>query len=87
MKKYRYNTLEQFIEKARKVHGNKYDYSKVEYVNTNTKVCIICPIHGEFWQTPNSHLQGYGCKKCTYSSISKKSNTHDFIEKSKKIHR
>ena len=37
------------IEKAKRVHGDKYDYSKVEYVNTATKVCIICPEHGEFW--------------------------------------
>ena len=42
-------TTEEFIEKARKIHGNKYDYSKVVYVNSQTKVCIICPIHGDFW--------------------------------------
>lgn len=42
-------TTEQFIEKARLVHGDKYDYSKVEYINSDTKVCIVCPIHGEFW--------------------------------------
>ena len=45
----RRKTLEQFITEARAVHGGKYDYSKVEYKNTNTKVCIICPTHGEFW--------------------------------------
>ena len=55
---------EGFIKKARLVHGNKYDYSKVEYVNNRTKVCIICPEHGEFWQTPNHHLSGCGCPKC-----------------------
>lgn len=57
-------TTEEFIRKAREVHGDKYDYSKVEYVNSQTKVCIICPIHGEFWQRPNAHLRGQGCKKC-----------------------
>lgn len=57
------NTID-FIKKARKVHGDKYDYSKVEYVNAHTKVCIICPIHGEFWQKPNNHLIGYSCKQC-----------------------
>lgn len=57
-------TREQFIEKAIAVHGDYYDYSKVIYVNNKTKVCIICPIHGEFWQTPGSHLQSKGCKKC-----------------------
>jgi hypothetical protein len=54
-------TNEEFIEKARLVHEDKYDYSKVNYINTSTKVCIICPEHGEFWQTPNSHLFGAGC--------------------------
>ena len=57
-------TTEQFIEEAKKIHGNKFDYSKVEYINARTKVCIICPKHGEFWQTPDSHLRGRGCKKC-----------------------
>ena len=57
-------TTEIFIEKAKKVHGDKYDYSKVHYVDATTKVCIICPIHGEFWMTPANHLNGQGCKKC-----------------------
>ena len=61
--KYMYNT-EEFISKARLVHGDKYDYSKVVYVNSTTDVCIICPIHGEFWQRPDNHLHGAGCKKC-----------------------
>lgn len=58
-------TQEEFIRRAREVHGNKYDYSKVEYMNTRTKVCIICPIHGEFWKTPNEHIyQKQGCPRC-----------------------
>ena len=57
-------SLEEFIEKAKEIHGDKYDYSKVEYINTKTKVCIICPEHGEFWQTPGSHLNGSGCPEC-----------------------
>jgi hypothetical protein len=57
-------TTADFISKATLVHGNKYDYSKIEYVNSSTKVCIICPKHGEFWQNAKSHLQGHGCKKC-----------------------
>ena len=61
------STTEQFVEKSIKVHGNKYDYSKVEYVNNYTKVCIICPEHGEFWQTPSDHLSGRGCKECSES--------------------
>ena len=63
-------TTEEFISKAKEVHGNKYDYSKVEYVNNHTKVCIICPKHGEFWQTPNHHLLGHGCSKCKNEATS-----------------
>lgn len=60
--------LEQFIEKARKIHGDRYDYSKVDYINGSTKVCIICPEHGEFWQTPENHANsGKGCPKCNRS--------------------
>ena len=55
---------QQFIEKARKIHGDKYDYSKVKYVNSHTKVCIICPEHGEFWQIATEHIQGCNCPKC-----------------------
>lgn len=57
-------TTEQFIEEARAIHGDKYDYSKVEYVNSRTKVCIICPIHGEFFQEANGHIQGKKCYLC-----------------------
>lgn len=57
-------TTETFIKRAKEVHGDKYDYSKVDYINSATKVCIICPEHGEFWQTPAIHLQNHGCKKC-----------------------
>ena len=57
-------TTYQFIVEARKVHGDKYDYSKIDYQGNKVKVCIICPIHGEFWQAPQDHLRGVGCKKC-----------------------
>ena len=81
-------TKEIFIEKSRKIHGEKYDYSKVEYINSQTKVCIICPEHGEFWQTPNGHLSGYGCSKCGHINTSSKktSCTKEFIEKARKVH-
>ena len=49
-------TTQQFIEKANKIHNNKYDYSKTKFVNSKTKVVIICPIHGEFEQLHNKHL-------------------------------
>jgi len=57
-------TLDEFIRQAQEVHGNKYDYSKVEYKGNKEKVCITCPEHGDFWQTPNSHLRGSGCPAC-----------------------
>jgi hypothetical protein len=57
-------TTEDFIEKAKNKHGNKYDYSKVNYINNITKVNITCPIHGNFEQTPQHHKRGSGCKKC-----------------------
>ena len=81
-------TTEEFIEKARKVHENKYDYSKTEYKNWLTPVCIICPEHGEFWQSPNNHLSGCGCLKCSLvrRSISQTSNKDEFIEKACKVH-
>ena len=52
-----------FIEKAKKIHGNIYDYSLVNYINNHTKIKIICE-HGIFEQTPKKHLFGQGCKKC-----------------------
>ena len=61
-----------FIVKAKKIHGDKYDYSKVKYINNKTKVCIICQIHGEFWQTPDAHLRGCGCKLCGYTNSKEK---------------
>lgn len=62
--------IDEFIRRAREIHGNKYDYSKVEYINARTKICIICPKHGEFWMTPGKHLQrGQGCPKCSESHL------------------
>ena len=80
-------TTTDFISKARLVHGDKYDYSKVEYVNCKTKVCIVCPIHGEFWQRAAGHLIGKGCQFCgRLGSTYLKSNTADFIKRAKTIH-
>lgn len=77
---------EWFLEQAIKKHGTKYDYSKVEYKNLDTKICIICPEHGEFWQTPVKHLSG-GCKKCGYNILSekKRGTKKQFIEAAKSV--
>ena len=56
--------ISEVIENFQKVHGDRYDYSKVEYVNGTTKVVIICKEHGEFLQTPRGHRQGSNCPKC-----------------------
>ena len=76
------NTLG-FIEKAKKTHGDKYDYSKVEYKGTNDKVCIVCPHHGEFFQRAMDHIKGSGCAKCSGCI---KSTTKNFVERAKEVH-
>lgn len=58
------NTIE-FVAKAKVIHGDRYDYSKTVYVHSQTKVVIVCPIHGEFEQTPADHLRGRGCHGCS----------------------
>lgn len=81
-------TTAEFIDKAKVVHGDKYDYSRVEYKNTGTKIAIICPEHGEFLMTPNSHLVGQGCKKCglRLRSANNTKTTAQYIEEAKAVH-
>lgn len=63
---------EQFIKDAREIHGNKYDYSLVDYKGSDIDVVIVCPIHGKFNQKPKHHLLGSGCQKCGIESRSEK---------------
>jgi len=63
------HTNEKFKELSLKIHGDKYIYDKVNYINNHTEVCIICPKHGEFYQKPNVHLLGHGCPKCASSLL------------------
>ena len=81
-------TNEQFIEKARAIHGYKYDYTKVNYEKSQIKVEIICPTHGSFFQIPNSHLSGSGCIKCgnINKSESQKHTIEEFIDRAKQMH-
>ena len=60
-------TKEEFISKSKLIHGDKYDYSLVDYVNNSTKIKIICQIHGIFEQTPHAHLKNQGCPACKES--------------------
>jgi Zn finger protein HypA/HybF involved in hydrogenase expression len=76
------NTYE-FIEDAIKVHGKKYNYSKVNYKNSSSNVIIICPQHGEFIKTPQKHLSGQGCRVCSGKVIL---NQVSFLERAKKKH-
>lgn len=72
-KKTKEKLASEFIGKAQKVHGNRFDYRKFIYETTNKKSIIICPEHGEFEQAPNNHLRGSKCPKCSLKE--KKSKT------------
>lgn len=81
-------TTQEFIDRARAVHGDKYGYAFSVYQSAHEKVMIHCPEHGMFEQSPTDHTSGKGCKKCGMSTIgeSKKSNTEEFIEKANALH-
>lgn len=77
-------TNKEFIEEAKMVHGNKYDYSKVVYVNNNTKVEIVCPEHGSFFQLPRAHVSTKcGCPKCSNVASDKEL----FIKKASELYK
>lgn len=84
----RRKTTEQFIAKANAVHGNRYDYSLVEYLSAMEKVTIICPDHGPFEQAPNGHVTGKGCYECgiLVSSDARRLTTEQFITKARMVH-
>ena len=72
-------TTEEVIKRFIEKNGNKYDYSKVNYINTYTPVTIICPIHGEFKQKPSYHLSGCGCQKCSMITSHYEDELYKFI--------
>ncbi|MFA5586475.1 MAG: hypothetical protein WDA02_08030 [Saccharofermentanales bacterium] len=76
---------EEFINKSNEKHNHKYDYSLVDYINSKTKVKIICKEHGIFEQTPSSHLSGRNCPFCSLEN--NKTQINDFINKSSHIHK
>ena len=83
-------TQEEFIQKVKEIHGDRYDYSKVEYVNYSTKICVIYhkkdefgEEHGEFWITPGNFLKNKNCPKC---SKKERLTKDSFIKKAKSIH-
>jgi hypothetical protein len=78
------DSYDTFFEKAVIKHNNKYDYSKSEYTNSNTKIIVICKSHGEFLITPKNHLSGQGCTKC--AGVYKRTNS-EFISESNLVHK
>lgn len=74
------NKTEKYILKAKLKHGDKYNYSKFDYINYREKVIIICRTHGEFLQTTSHHIHGTGCSQC---SKVYKCTTEEWIEKAK----
>lgn len=74
-------TTTEFVEESVSKHGGKYDYSKVEYINYATKVCIICPEHGEFWQRPQDHLKTKGCRLCGIKGRAKNRSIYELKKK------
>lgn len=81
-------TNEEFISKANIVHNSKFDYSKVDYQHSQTKITIICKLHGDFQQTPSVHLAGHGCKTCAKVPMGafRKVTLEDFLRDAASIH-
>ena len=81
-------TTSQFIKKAIRVHGNKYDYSKTYYVNNRTEITIICAAHGRFYQLPRVHFSGHGCPRCGANTSRKdlRKTKSKFIQDAFQVH-
>lgn len=81
-------TTENFIAKARKIHGDLYLYNKVNYINNHTNIIITCPVHGDFSQQPQHHLRGSGCRKCydIRNAAMRLRNTEQFVKLAKGVH-
>jgi len=77
-------SIEDFIDRARSVHGDRYDYSKSKYITALTKIEIICSEHGSFWQVPASHFDGHGCHRCKVENQTL--DTNDFLKMAYEIH-
>lgn len=82
------HSLERFVQDARAVHGDKYDYSAVEYVNALSNVQIICPVHGAFFQKPANHVRGVACSKCSdiVTADKRRLTTDEFIARARDAH-
>ncbi len=85
----KFNTREQFIRKAKQTHGNKYDYSRVQYRGSRSKIDIVCTKHGIFRQIAANHIQGQGCPSCNAERVGdrRRLTTGDFIRRARRIHK
>ncbi|WBK39714.1 hypothetical protein [Xanthomonas phage L522] len=81
-------TKAEFVSRSRELYGEKYDYSETIYVGNKKKLGILCPEHGIFYQTPNDHLTGHGCKRCGVDKrADAQSLSHaEFVSRSNKVH-
>lgn len=79
----KHRTQEEFISDAKKIHGDKYDYSKVVFTRMKDKITIICPKHGEFEQRAIEHLGGSGCPKCVHQE--RTFTKEEFVKKANQI--
>ena len=84
----RRKTLDEFIADARSVHGDKYNYDKVNYNDTNKVVIITCPKHGDFPMTPHNHKAGHGCPDCAREKKSEcqRMTTEEFVARARALH-
>lgn len=80
------NKTEEVVQKFINKHGNKFDYSKVEYKSAKTKVIVICKTHGEFLITPSNHSYGYGCAKCVGKGFTVEEKLYNFLKQAAEIH-
>jgi hypothetical protein len=82
------HSLERFISDAIAAHGDKYDYTEVEYVNALSNVKIVCPVHGPFLQKPANHVRGVGCSKCSdiVAADKRRLSTEEFVERARRVH-
>lgn len=82
------NAFKNFVEKSNQIHGNLYDYSKVNYTGVKDEVVIVCSFHGDFLQTPDVHLRGSGCPECgkVKSAEKRKITFEEFKRRSKELH-
>ena len=81
-------TIKEFVEEARKIHGDKYDYKSVDFIKKTDKVDIVCPKHGVFKQMVKLHLKGCDCRKCNIEKRANecRSTKDEFVQKAKEVH-